>query len=391
MYLDFLRDNFGMPGIAVAVAGGWTMALRNPRVFFLFAPAYLAQMVFFLEYRVTDIDVFYITAHFIVAVFIGYGAWALAGGAVSGIERLTSGPGSTGGFVLGRVAATALAAFLLGATVLQPALSVARSWDQNDQSENTGINDFYEVVFERLPEGSALVGRGGVFGYDMFYWRYVYDLRPDVDIPLARGFDTRSTRPGARTFTVTPPGAQGTGAAGPGAAPRGLQSQNAWYWPLIAAPVQSEDSGFQLVRQLTLYEAKADPPDLFVGGVQPEHEVGFDFGEVTLVGYDIETTEVERGGTVRLKLYWRLDGNARPQVATKIGETEYFESHELGFGNLQRLSSQRRQGELLVEEYDLVLLSSLEAGAQPFRVRVSGGAFGQTQSEWVEVGEITAK
>jgi hypothetical protein len=389
MYLDFLRDNFRLPGIAIAIVGGWAMAVRNPRVFFLLAPAYLAQMAFFLEYRVTDIDVFYITAHFIVAVFIGYGAWAVADTAAGLLERRTPASGSGTSLVVRQRVAGVVVLLLIGAIALQPALSLARSWDENDQSANTGINDFYETVFERLPAGSALIGRGGVFGYDMFYWRYVYDLRPDIDIPLARGFDTRSTTPGARVFTVTPPGAQGTGAAGPGAAPRGLQPQNAWYWPLIAAPVQSEDTGFQLVRQLTLYEARQEAPDLFVTGVRPEHEVQYDFGVVTLAGYDIDTTEVERGGTLHLKLYWRLEGNARPQVATKIGETEYFESHELGFGNLQRLSAQQRTGDLLVEEYDLVILSSLDEGSQPFRIRISGGAFGQTESAWIEVGTIT--
>ncbi|HXH22872.1 MAG TPA: DUF2723 domain-containing protein [Dehalococcoidia bacterium] len=386
MYLEFLRDNFRWPGIGLAVAGGLAMAVRNPRAFFLFAPAYVAQMAFFLEYRAADIDVFFITAHFIVAVFIGYGVAALGEAALAGAALVADGAGRWRAR-----AAAALAAVLLAPLLAQPAVSLARAWDENDQSDNTGINDFYELVFERLPSGSVLIGRGGVFGYDMFYWRYVYNVRPDVDIPLARGFNTRTARPGAPTFTVAPPGSQGTAAVGPGAAPRGLQPQNAWYWPILAAPVQSDESGFQLVRQLTLYEARNEPPPLFVSGVTPKTTVNHNFGAVTLVGYDIDSREVERGGAVHLKLYWRLNGAARPQVATRIGETEYYESHELGFGNLQRLSAPQRQGELLVEEYDLVVLSSIDRGDQPFRIRVSGGAFGQTQSEWVEVGRIRVK
>ena len=78
MYLDFLWLNFRLAGIFLAVAGGLVMSMRNPRAFFLFAPSYLAQLVFFLEYRASDIDVFFITAHLLTAVFIGYGAWALA-------------------------------------------------------------------------------------------------------------------------------------------------------------------------------------------------------------------------------------------------------------------------------------------------------------------------
>jgi hypothetical protein len=280
---------------------------------------------------------------------------------------------------------------VLGFFAAMPAISLAHDWDANDQSANTGINDFYETVFDTLPQNSVLVGRGGVFGYDMFYWRYVYNLRPDIDIPLARGFNTTRARQNVPSFTVTPPGSQGTAAVGPGAAPRGLQSQSSWYWPVLAAPVQTDDSGFQLVRQLTLYEAKSQAPQLFVSGVTPENTVNHNFGSVTLAGYDIDSSEVERGGTVRLRLYWQTNGNARPQVATRVGNTEYYESHELGFGNLQRLTSQQRSGSLLMEEYDLVVLSSLGKGEQPFRIRVSGGTFGQAQGEWLEIGTIVVK
>jgi len=77
MYLKFLWANFWLGGIALALLGGFAMAARNPRAFFLFAPGYLFEMAFFLEYRASDIDVFFITAHFITAVFAGYGAWGL--------------------------------------------------------------------------------------------------------------------------------------------------------------------------------------------------------------------------------------------------------------------------------------------------------------------------
>ena len=63
------------------------------------------------------------------------------------------------------------------------AREVRANYKRNDYSQETAINDFYENAFEILPEGSVLLGRGGVFGYDMFYWRLVYNSRPDVLVP----------------------------------------------------------------------------------------------------------------------------------------------------------------------------------------------------------------
>jgi hypothetical protein len=125
--------------------------------------------------------------------------------------------------------------------------------------------------------------------------------------------------------------------------------------------------------------------------VTPQNEVNYNFGAATLAGYDVGSTSVAPGGTVHLKLYWRTNGAAAPQVSTKIGDTKYFEAHQLGFGNLSRYlqtQGQEAAGSMLVEDYDLVVLSSLDKGGQPFQVRVSGGAFGQSQSQWVTIGKI---
>ncbi len=88
MYMGFMRANFGLGGMGLAGVGGMAMAWRNPRAFFLFVPAYIFETAFFLEYRASDIDVFFITSHFITAVFIGYGVWALAQGGIAMGTRL---------------------------------------------------------------------------------------------------------------------------------------------------------------------------------------------------------------------------------------------------------------------------------------------------------------
>jgi hypothetical protein len=407
MYLRFLWANFWLGGIGLAVFGGFAMAARNPRAFFLFLPGYVLEMAFFLEYRASDIDVFFITAHFITAVFAGYGAWGLFETGHLAWQRLRSAPNAAAPnaaavegpprrrrtWALRAALAAAAAASVVAAAV--PAVSLARNWAETDQSANTGINDFYEDVFATLPQDSALIGRGGVFGYDMFYWRYVYNVRPDVYIPLAIRFDNgRLPANTSATFTITPPGGQG-GFGGPSPAPRGLQSQSAWYWPVMAAPVETDETAaLEMPRQLTLFQEHAQPPQLFVTGAAPQHEVNATFGSVTLVGYDLGNAQVNPGGTVHLRLYWQTNGSVAPQVSTKVGDTKYFEAHQLGFGNLSRyLQTQGPPpaGSLLVEDYDLVVLSSLDKGTQPFAVRVSFGPFAGQGGEWVQVGTIEVK
>ena len=81
-------------------------------------------------------------------VFIGYGAY-------SGLQHLLA---------LGKRSAcsrTAWRAAIQGGFALILALPVCEellgNWEVNDYSHDTAINDFYENVFEVLPEGSVLV------------------------------------------------------------------------------------------------------------------------------------------------------------------------------------------------------------------------------------------
>ncbi len=377
LYIGLILENFRLAGALLALAGAWAMVFRQPKVFFLLIAAYLTELAFFLEYSAFDIEVFFVSAHLITAVFAGYGAWWLAEASI-GLGRR-----------LGRKG-LALPVLVIGVVALQPVTSMARYWDENDQSKNTGINDFYEVVFDRLPRDSVLVGRGGVFGYDMLYFRYVYDVRPDVLMPHADTARPQPIPPGRPVFTNV---LQNAGIRGPGALPPGSLPANAWYWPVVASPV-SLDQVSLASRDLTLYEVKETPPTLFVNDASPAKRVDHDFGEVTLVGYEV-TPSVEAGSTVHLKLYWQSDRpSGRYFVSTEVGDTGYVETHELGFGNLQRYLQTYGQpptGSLLVDEYDLVVLSSLEPGKAPLRVRISSGPFAQDRSEWLQIDTIVVR
>jgi hypothetical protein len=379
LYLDYLLGNFYVPGALAALAGAWAMLLRHPKAFFLFVAAYVPEMAFFLEYRVQDLDVFYIPAHLIVAVFAGYGLFAIAETLLAYRDL------SRAGFAAG--------AALVGIAVLTPAWSLTHAWTHNDQSMNTGINDFYENVFDALPQNATLTGQAGVFGFDMFYYRQVYDVRPDVQVPQERGGRFGAPQRGGlgapaqqqNTYTVTPPGSGGFGGPGGGS---GL-SPNAWYVPQIASPVVKADT--LTGRRLALYQSRTQAPQLFVANPSPQVTLNTSFGPLTLLGYDIDKTTVAAGNTVHLRLYWQGSYNGRYTVGTKIGDSPYAEAHDLGFGMLNRALQTSRPvvGSALVEEYDLVVLSSLKPGDQTFSVTLTSGLGAQPQ--WIDVGTIKVR
>ena len=189
LYAGFVVANFYLPGVLLAVAGAWAMLWRHPKAFFLFLGAYLPHALFFMEYNVVDLEVFFLPSHLVVAIVAGYGLWTVLELILAQTHRLRSpfpirfplsvnGEGVRGWGLLAVAAITILALAL-------PAYSLADRWDENDESRNTGINDFYELAFERLPEGAVLSGGSGVTSYDLFYYPIVENPRPGHDHPIA--------------------------------------------------------------------------------------------------------------------------------------------------------------------------------------------------------------
>ncbi len=390
LYLKYLLENFHIGGVLLGMIGAWGMSVRNPKAFFLFMVAYIIEVGFFIDYGVIDLDVFFIPSHLIFAIFAAYGAWCVVGL----VLEFALPHRSTDEAAKARSAPKLALAALVGALIaLQPGLSLAQNWGENDQSANTGIEDFYKLALAELPANSTLQGQRGVFGYDAFYYRLVYGWRPDISIPgvtpaTSRGATRPSTQNSQNIFTLGGLGGFGRGPGGGGFAGGfgggfGAGAGGTWTWPVLASPTVRDDDSDNATRQLTLYQNRSQMPQLFLRNATPQHTVNASFGNLTLVGYDVDDS-VMAGEAVNLKLYWRVSGNGSPTVATKIGDTPYFETHPLGFGMLQRYlqtQGQPASGSLLVEDYRLVVLSSLDGGSQPIRVRAGNG-------DWVQAGSI---
>ncbi len=362
LYLYLLVQNFGLIGVLLGLVGMAALLWQAPRRFFLLIGMYVAHVWFFVQYRAFDIDVFFIPAHALYALFVGFGAYALVSGLVAPFR-----PGR-GWKRAVRAGLYATAGLFLA---LGPIKEVRANWAPNDYSGDTAINDFYENVFDLLPPDSALLGRGGVFGYDMFYFRLVYDVRPDVAIPMLDGPRPSPQELAGRAIYTTQPLTGGRGGGGPWSPPPGLVPRDAWSVPILMGQ-SGVGTGLRARGQpLTLYAVQQAPPELVVSTAEPEHAVGQDLGSLTLVGFDLDGGQATPGGRLHLTLYWQVHAPTQALIATSLDEIA-LESHPLGLGNLGRYVQEVRPllNGLVVEEYAVVIPATVEPGRYPLQVRL---------------------
>lgn len=382
IYLDFLQQQFHLWGVLLGILGMWTLLWRRPRRFCLIMGMYLVHVFFFVQYAVFDLDVFFIPAHLLFATWIGVGLWQTLLWGQDLIEW------TAGGKLTGRgqwVGLAALAALILALPVVG---QVQTNWEANDYSGDTAINDFYDNLWSLLPEGSVLLGRGGVFGYDLFYYRLVYNTRPDVLIPnLDNPAPNRADLIGREIYSNLRMDGPQAG-VGPGALPPGLVDPSSWHVPVLIGG--GSDSGLGLRRELVLYHITAEPPELVVANPQPEHLTEIELDGLILVGYDLRPDAVAPGGALRLTLYWRMDQPRRYLIETRLGETG-LERHELGFGNLQRYVEEvqpLRDG-VIVEDYWVVVPSTVSPGELTLQVGLATLAPGGLPSPQTALTQIT--
>ena len=385
IYLDFVRQQFGLWGIGLGVLGMWTLLVRKPKRFFLIFGMYLTHVWFFIQYRVFDLDVFFIPAHLLYAVFIGYGVYWLIEQLFAIVGMGREGPGSARRVVL-PVALLVMLALPIGG-------ELRANWEANDYSHDTAINDFYENVFDLMPQEAAILGRSGVFGYDMFYYRLVYDVRPDVLMPhLPHANPHPENLLGREVYTTILLDGPEAG-RGPWALPRGLVNADAWHVPVLFGNPDQAGSG-PGIRPLTLYHVTSKAPKLFVADADPQVEVGEVAAGWMLVGYDLENHEVIAGDTLHLTLYWRATRAPQQVLMSTMLDGLTLEIHEPGMGNLRRYIEgfhPPRDG-ILVEDYRVVVPRTIEAGTVELAVGVGPPfRFPGNQAEWeaLDLGDIT--
>jgi len=361
IYLYLLTRQFGWLSLILGVIGLGTLLLRRPRHYHLLVGMYLVHVWFFIQYRAFDLDVFFLPAHFLWAIFLTFGIVEMLAGLASIVNLISRGQ-----------APRVVHWFIAALTVMVAIIPLSRNMTTSDHSYDVAINDFYTNVWEMLPSDSALLTQGGVFGYDAFYWQLVYDTRADVLLPtLPTPNPSPSDLHGRELYSTTTITGQNR-ARGPGALPPNLISGDIWQVPVLIG-VQTGAPSLGGRRRLVLYHLIDHPPDLVVKDAKPSIRVDIDLDGVNLIGADLDIRTIESGGRINLVLYWRIDQPRRFQIGTYLGD-QALETHDIGFGNLERYQAEVGpvQGRIIMEDYWLVIPSTTPAGSHALTLRVEG-------------------
>jgi len=378
IYLDLLRQQFGIFGIAIGIAGLFTLLFLRPRHFYLIIGMYLVNVWFFIQYNAFDLEVFFIPAHFLWTILIAFGLW----GAIRLIFRLVNMLLPEG--VLDHHTGVWFAAVVSIGTLALAAVPILKNWDQNDFSDDTAINDFYANIWEILPQDSALITPGGVFGYDAFYWKLVYGTRPDVVLPtLPSPNPTRASLVGHDLYATTR-AIQGN--KGPGSLPPDLLDKGLWEIPVLLGEQPEAQTGKR--QSLVLYHLTPSPPVIVPSNTTFSIPLNANLGTVTLSGADVTPGTVESGSYIHIKLYWRIrPGQRLPRVAITL-DGNALAQHEVGFGLIPRYHQEIGidPADMILDEYDLVIPSTIPPGE--WALKISTIDLRQAQEDTVRLTDL---
>jgi hypothetical protein len=329
----------------------WVLLWRDVRRFWLLACMYGIHVAFFSQVFVFDIDVFFIASNLLLALFIGFGVDAIRGTTAALAARSSARRGAD---------AVSLAIVLL---LYVPLGNSARaSLRSNDRSTDTMVDDFYRGVFDVLPRGSVLVPKGrGTFGSAVTYWRRINHARPDVVVLTERD---ATVPPGAPMFVAET------------RVPVGVPlPRNARLVPVLRAA----EPDLVLYRVDAAGEPRVTAPP--TGGVER------DLGVATLVHVDVVVARTQPSARVRLRALWRPAGGSdlMPVIATRVDGVT-IETHDLG--DDLRPSVGVPMGGAVVEDYDVVLPSSLSKGVHALALGTIELGPSGVQPRWTQVGSV---
>ncbi len=179
-YLNLFRQQFGPVGLALALTGLIALA-RRPKILALTGLAFLAYVAFALLYRVPDVEVFFIPAFLLTALWIAVGLDAALDRLRIWSIRRDNAHGSPPGPAVRRFPAFA-SVLLVVLAFAQPLLLALRNYPDRDLSRRWIVHDYGRYLLDQeLPYGeSTVIGLGGEMTL-LEYWQDTTGLRADVE------------------------------------------------------------------------------------------------------------------------------------------------------------------------------------------------------------------
>lgn len=343
-YFNLFVNDIGTIGLLVAVGGFIALFLRAWREWLLLALALTANLVFVLTYRVVDINVFFIPAFLITALFIAAGLAGLLWLAYYALPNRWA------------TLATAAGALLL---FVLPIALLHDHYADVDLSKKTDIIAYgRDVLAQPLPNNATIVGILGEMSL-LRYLQETQNLRPDVETVAADKDQDRLQ-----------------------AIQDALKNNRAVFLtrPLSGLEKQASLTAFGPLVQVQPKANRQNAP-------APMQTANADFGDVTLLGYDAQLTTPPR----RVTLYWQptkkitdarlvslklLDANGN--LAGQVDRQPVLDAYP---------TTAWRSSEYIADAYDVPIFVGAAPGNYSVQVTLydpsSGQVFGQQQ-----VGEV---
>ncbi len=172
----------GRPGYLPQQFSPWLLLLgtvgvaglyRRHRRWIGFTALYAGSVIFWAaNYKISDIEVYYLGATLVIACWIGVGAREV----LLWVERRARRVVRTRS---ARIAVT-LAGGLLAALI--PGVGLAENWETNDRSDDWRTLAYARAALDAVPRNALLIGDGDGWYFPLLYTRFVEGRRPDVTL-----------------------------------------------------------------------------------------------------------------------------------------------------------------------------------------------------------------
>ncbi len=376
----FPLNEFTVFGLALA-AIGLVYAWRSQRLFAVYGLSLCALVAFVaLSYNIHNIYNYFIPAYLMLAVWMGCAAKVLFS---FGLQLLDV---KRPQWAHSQYLFSPIAAVLL---LLLPLSLLARNLPRVDRSDDYSAYDFAQTTLANVKPHATIV-TDSWSASPLWYVQLVEGCRKDVLVsPLfsAPGEDVVAFID--EQFDAGRPVYVAEGLRGDlqpirdkyYVQPVVLNSIETMITDVLPKPEYKDD----LVPKGSLYRVLQEKPSLTVDEVPEAAHASVPFGDtLTLVGFRAEPQPGARGDVLRLDYYWRLsdgDGQGPPsdrllhrrERPARLASRLPLVVAELGDRRRHRSDEPVEQGEIIEEQYFVLVPRSLDAGVYRVRMRVGEG------------------